>query len=35
LADLIVAERPGDGSKLASKRVDKYGVEVIVFWCPA
>jgi hypothetical protein len=30
-ADRIVAERQGDGWKLVSKRMDKYGAEVIVF----
>jgi hypothetical protein len=30
-ADDIVAEWQGDGWKLVSKRMDKYGAEVIVF----
>jgi hypothetical protein len=30
-AEDIVAERQGDGWELVSKRVDKYGAEVIVF----
>jgi hypothetical protein len=33
-ADDIVAERESDGWELVSKRVDKYGAEVIVFSRP-
>lgn len=33
-ADDIVAERQGDGWELVSKRVDRYGAEVIVFTRP-
>jgi len=33
-ADHIVAERQGDGWKLVSKRMDKYGAAVIVFSRP-
>jgi hypothetical protein len=33
-SDDIVAERQDDGWELVSKRVDKYGAEVIVFSRP-
>jgi hypothetical protein len=33
-ADRIVADRQGDGWKLVSKRMDKYGAEVIGFSRP-
>jgi hypothetical protein len=34
-ADDIVAEREGNGWRLVSKRMDRYGAEVIVFRQPA